>query len=173
MTIQGLRDGCAPGALLRSLFALNASFSQKEQSSPADITGSSKLKLEIPKTPTPAPDFELKDSPGKQFFLDELRGKVVFLNFWATWCPPCIEEMPAMEKLHAELEKAGLVILAVNFQESPERVQDFFAKHKLTFTPLLDRDGKVAELYQARALPVTVTINKRGEMAARAIRIKD
>lgn len=97
----------------------------------------------------------------------------MFLNFWATWCLPCIEEMPAMEKLHHELEKEGLVILAVNFQEDPERVKEFLTKHDLTFRALLDRDGKVSELYQTWALPVSVIINKGGEIAARAIGTKD
>jgi peroxiredoxin len=81
--------------------------------------------------------------------------------------------MPAMEKLHQELQKDGLVILAVNFQEGPERVKEFLSKHNLTFTALLDRDGKVAELYQAWALPVSIIINKRGEIAARAMGSKD
>ena len=97
----------------------------------------------------------------------------MFVNFWATWCPPCIEEMPAIEKLHQELQKDGLVILAVNFQEAPERVKEFLSKHNLTFTALLDRYGKVAELYQAWALPVSIIINKRGEIAARAMGSKD
>ena len=78
-----------------------------------------------------------------------------------------------MERVHQELQKDGLVILAVNFQEGPERVQEFLAKHNLTFTALLDRDGKVSELYQAWALPVSVIINKHGELAARAIGSKD
>jgi thiol-disulfide isomerase/thioredoxin len=115
----------------------------------------------------------LKDPGGKPLSLSELRGKVVFVNFWATWCLPCIEEMPAMEKLHQELQKDGLVIFAVNFQEGPERVKEFFAKHNLTFTAVLDHDGKVAERYQAWALPVSVIINKRGEIVARAMGSKD
>ena len=151
-------------------YSPKGNLSQKEQSPAAVVEDSTnKLRLEIPKTPTVGPDFELKDLAGKQLTLKELRGKVVFLNFWATWCPPCIEEMPAMERLHQELQKDGLVILAINFQEGPERVQEFFAKHNFTFTALLDRDGKVSELYQAWALPVSVIINKRGELAARAM----
>ena len=78
-----------------------------------------------------------------------------------------------MEKLHQELQKEGLVILAINFQERPERVKEFLTKHNLTFTALLDRDGKVAELYQAWALPVSVIINNRGEIVARAMGAKD
>ena len=155
-------------------YRLTDDFSPQEQSPTAIVEGSAnKLRLEVPKKPGPAPAFALKDLAGKQVGLKELRGKVVFLNFWATWCPPCIEEMPSMEKLHQELEKDGLVTLAVNFQESPAQVKEFFTKHNLTFTALLDRDGKVSELYQAWALPVSVIINKRGEIAARAMGSKD
>ena len=155
-------------------YTLEGGFCQKGQTA-VDAVGSNvkKLGIEILEKKTAAPDFTLKEPAGTQIALKELRGRVVFLNFWATWCPPCIEEMPAMERLHQELQKDGLVILAVNFQEGPERVKEFFAKHKFTFTPLLDRDGKVSELYQAWALPVSAIINKRGEVAARAIGSKD
>jgi peroxiredoxin len=157
-----------------ALYGFKAGFYQKEQSSvPITASSSRALKLEIPKTATRAPEFELSDSAGKRQALKELAGKVVFLNFWATWCPPCIEEMPAMEKLHRELGDEGLVVLAVNFQESPERVKQFLSEHNLTFTALLDRDGKVAEQFQAWALPVSVIVNKRGEIAAKAVGIKD
>ena len=157
-----------------AFYGLKGGFSRHEQSPPPVVEdGANKLKLEIPKTFTTAPDFELKDPAGKQLNLRELRGKVVFLNFWATWCPPCIEEMPSMEKLHQELEKDGLVIVAIDFQESPARVKEFFTEHRLTFMALLDRDGKVSELYKAWALPVSVVINKRGEIAARAVGAKD
>jgi peroxiredoxin len=153
---------------------LKADFSRKEKGPvPVGETRAKKLRVETPERKTAAPDFILKNHAGKQFALKELRGKVVFLNFWATWCPPCIEEMPAIEKLHRDLEKEGLVILAVNFQESPERVRDFFREHNLTFTALLDRDGKVFELYQAWALPVSIVINKRGEIVGRAMGSKD
>jgi peroxiredoxin len=157
-----------------AFYNLKGNFSQRERSPAAVVEdAASKLKLEFPQAATPAPEFALKDPAGKQLSLKELRGNVVFLNFWATWCPPCIEEMPAMEKLHHELEKDGLVIWAVNFQEGPERVKEFFTKHNFTFTALLDPDGKVAELYQAWALPVSVVINKRGEIAAKAMGSKD
>jgi peroxiredoxin len=155
-------------------YNLKGGLSQQEQSSVTVVEDSTKkLRLEFPKTPAAAPNFELKDPAGKPLSLKDFRGKVVFLNFWATWCPPCIEEMPAMEKLHQELEKDGLVMLAVNFQEGPERVKEFFTQHNLTFTPLLDRDGKVTEQYQAWGLPVSVVINKRGQIAARATGSKD
>jgi len=157
-----------------AFYSLKPDFSHQERSPAVVVKDSTnKLRLELPKAPTAAPEFELKNPAEKQLSLRDLRGKVVFLNFWATWCPPCIEEMPAMEKLHQELEKDGLVILAVNFQESAERMKDFFTQHNLTFTALLDHNGKVSELYQAWALPVSVVINKRGEIAAKAMGSKD
>jgi peroxiredoxin len=157
-----------------AFYGLRGGPSPNEQSPAAVVErDTKKLRLDIPKTPTAAPNFELKDPAGQPLSLSELKGKVVFVNFWATWCLPCIEEMPAMEKLHQELQKDGLVILAVNFQEGPERIKEFLAKHNLTFTALLDHDGKVAERYQAWALPVSVIINKRGEIVARAMGSKD
>lgn len=153
---------------------LKGDFSQDKQGPvPVGETRAKKLGVETPERKTAAPDFTLKDHAGKQITLKELRGKVVFLNFWATWCPPCIEEMPSIEKLHRYLEKKGVVILAVNYQESPQRVGEFFRQHNLTFTALLDRDGRVLELYQAWGLPVSVVINKRGEIVARAMGSKD
>ncbi len=155
-------------------YGLRGHFSRKEQLSQIVVQSSTnKLGVEILKAPTPAPEFELKGPAGKPLSLSELKGKVVFVNFWATWCLPCIEEMPALEKLHQELQKDGLVILAVNFQEGSARVKEFFTEHNLTFTPLLDRDGKVTERYQAWALPASVIINKRGEIAARAVGSKN
>jgi len=156
-----------------AFYGLRGDFSQNEQAPSVVQGGENKLRLEILKTPIPGPEFVLKDTAGNQINLLQLRGRVVFVNFWATWCLPCIEEMPAMEKLHQELQKDGLVILAVNFQEGPERIKEFLAKHNLTFTALLDHDGKVAERYQAWALPVSVIINKRGEIVARAMGSKD
>ena len=156
-----------------AFYGLRGDFSQNEQAPSVVQGGENKLRLEILKTPIPGPEFVLKDTAGNQINLLQLRGRVVFVNFWATWCLPCIEEMPAMEKLHQELQKDGLVILAVNFQEGPERIKEFLATHNLTFTALLDHDGKVAERYQAWALPVSVIINKRGEIVARAMGSKD
>lgn len=153
---------------------LNESPAQQEHSAPAISQRiPNKLRLDIPKTPNAAPVFELMDPAGRKGSLKELRGKVVFLNFWATWCPPCVEETPAMEKLHHKLEKDGLVVLAINYQEGPNRVKEFLDAHNLTFTVLMDRDGKVTERYQAWALPVSVIINKRGEIAAKALGARD
>ncbi len=120
-----------------------------------------------------APDFTLADLNGRRIRLGSLKGKVVFLNFWATWCPPCILEMPTMEKLHREFGSKGLVILAVNFRESPKQVKAFLKEHQLTFTTLLDPKGKVFELYQAWSLPTTTFVNKKGQAVGKVIGYRD
>lgn len=132
-----------------------------------------KLNIEKLDSRVSAPDFTLKDLHGNLVSLKDLRGKVVFLNFWATWCPPCRLEMPTMEKLHKELGGRGLVILTINFQEGPEEIKEFFREHGLTFTTLLDRKSKVFGLYQAWSLPTTYLINKRGEIVGRVIGYRD
>jgi cytochrome c biogenesis protein CcmG, thiol:disulfide interchange protein DsbE len=129
--------------------------------------------LRDPERTTTAPDFGLDDFTGKRMTLKEQRGKVVFLNSWATWCPPCIQEMPTMEKLHPDLGKDGLVILAINFQETPGQVKEFFREHGLTFTALLDRDREVFELYQAWSLPMSAIVNKRGELVGKISDYRD
>src|SRR5688500_700889 len=96
-----------------AFYNLKRGFSEKEERLSSVVeTNVKKLGIEIPERKTAAPDFMLKDPGGKHVALKDLRGKVIFLNFWATWCLPCIEEMPALEKLHRDLEKEGLVILA-------------------------------------------------------------
>ena len=128
-----------------------------------------KLGIERPEKKILAPDFALEDLSGKRMNLKSLRGKVVFLNFWATWCVPCRQEMPSMEKLHRELVGQGVEVVAVNFRESKTEVSKFFDELGLTFTALLDRDGKVFEEYGAWSLPLSYFINRNGEFVGKAI----
>lgn len=128
-----------------------------------------KLGIERPEKKILAPDFALEDLSGKRISLRSLRGRVVFLNFWATWCVPCRQEMPSMEKLHRELMGQGLEVVAVNFRESKTEVSKFFDELGLTFTALLDQDGKVFEEYGAWSLPLSYFINRRGEFVGKAI----
>lgn len=132
-----------------------------------------KLKIERPKEKVPAPDFTLEDLNGRKVSLKGLKGKVIFLNFWAIWCPPCVQEMPTMEKLHKTFGQKGLTVLAINYREDAKEVKEFFSKHKLTFIALLDLDGKVSERFRAWGLPVTVIINKRGEIVGKVIGSRD
>ena len=112
-----------------------------------------------------APDFTLDTLDGKRVALSELRGKVVVINFWATWCLPCREETPALEKSYAQYKDSGVVILGVNLtdQDSIREVESFVQEFRLTYPILLDRDGTVSNtLYQIRGLPTTFFVNREG-----------
>lgn len=107
-------------------------------------------------------DFELEDLNGNKITLSELKGKKVFLNFWATWCPPCKTEMPDIEKLYQETKDSDVVILAVNVGEDKKTVQDFITKNNYTFTVLLDTTGEVSQLYQVTGIPTSYFIDTEG-----------
>ena len=104
-------------------------------------------------TPTAAADFELPDHRGNVLHLGAQRGKVVFINFWATWCPPCIHEMPMMEQLYQSLRQQSFAIWAVNMQESQEDVGRFMASKRFHFPALVDVEGAIASRYLVRGLP--------------------
>ncbi|MFQ5520026.1 MAG: redoxin domain-containing protein, partial [Candidatus Methylomirabilia bacterium] len=123
--------------------------------------------------PEPAPGFTLSTPDGKTASLSDFSGKIVFLNFWATWCPACREEMPSMERLWSQFQSKGLVILAVDMEESREQVRRFIEVHGLTFPTLLDSDGRVSARYGIRFIPTTVVIDRGGRMIARVIGPKD
>lgn len=110
----------------------------------------------------PAPEFSLADTGGTMVSLRELRGKVVLINVWATWCPPCRAEMPAIQAVYEQYRDQGFVVLAVNFREDPAAVTTYLAEQGLTFPALLDYDGAVGAAYQARALPASFFVDRRG-----------
>ena len=120
-----------------------------------------------------APAFELTTTGGKTVALAGLKGQVVFLNFWATWCPPCREEMPSMERLHQEFKEQGLAVLAVNIQESPKQAERFMRDFRLTFPALLDAEGKVSGLYSVRGLPSTYLVDRTGRVVGQAVGARD
>lgn len=109
-----------------------------------------------------ASDFELKDMNGNTVKLSDFLGKKVMINFWATWCKFCVQEMPDLMKLQ-EAHKDDLVILYVNVGESKEKVQEFIDEQKLTGTILLDEKMEVAKMYGVDAYPTTFAINEKGE----------
>ena len=112
-------------------------------------------------------DFALTDVNGEQVKLSELAGRPVIVNFWATWCAPCRVEMPELEAAYQAHADEGLVILALDQQESREDVATFFEELGLTFTAVLDDEGTVSELYGvANILPTTFFINGAGEVTA-------
>jgi peroxiredoxin len=123
--------------------------------------------LEPMKEGGPTPDFTLPTPAGKKVSLRNFRGKLVFLNFWASWCLPCREEMPAMERLYREFKDKGLVVFAVNVKDSQKKAVDFVQELKLTYPVALDADGQVGLLYGAWGLPTSYLIGRSGEGLAR------
>jgi peroxiredoxin len=110
----------------------------------------------------PAPDFTLQSDRGQSFGLADLRGQVVVLNFWATWCPPCRAEMPALEEVYQARRSDGLVVLAVDQAEAPSLVSAFREELALTFPLLLDPGYVVSDDYRVRLLPSTFFIDRAG-----------
>ena len=111
-----------------------------------------------------APGFTLETIEGESITLSDLRGQVVLVNFWATWCPPCKAEMPAFEQTYKDYTDEGFVILAVNAiqQDSVEAIDSFRAANGLTFPILLDTNGDINRAYQVRSLPTSFFVGKDG-----------
>ena len=120
-----------------------------------------------------APDFTLEDLAGNSHALSDYRGKIVFLNFWATWCPPCRAEMPSMQKLHQSWDQNKYVMLAVNVGQHKSAVKDFIERHDYTFLVLLDPDAKVAREYYARSIPLTYVIDRDGRIKKKIFGARD
>jgi thiol-disulfide isomerase/thioredoxin len=110
-----------------------------------------------------APDFNLRDANGSMASLGGYRGSLVLLNFWATWCAPCREEMPSMEQLSRNFGGQGFAVVAVNQRENPALVNTFMKTHGLNFAAPLDTDGRVAASYRVYGIPVTYLIDGNGQ----------
>jgi peroxiredoxin len=117
----------------------------------------------------PAPDFELMDTDGKLHRLSDYRGKTVILNFWTTWCPPCREEIPSMNRAWQQLQQEGVVMLAINMGEDEDTIFVFTADYPAEFPLLLDRDGAVIAQWPVKGLPTTYIVAPDGSIAYRAI----
>lgn len=112
----------------------------------------------------PAPDFTLPSLDGKKVSLSDLRGQVVVLDFWATWCPPCVKSLPMMAELYRENKDKGVTIYAINLREDKARVEAFLSEREIDIPVLLDADGSVAEKYNVEAIPQTVVISPDGRV---------
>lgn len=117
---------------------------------------------------TKAPDFKLKDLSGKELSLSDLKGKKVFLNFWATWCPPCKQEMPEIQKLYEETKDSDLVIITVDIGEPLGEVKSFIDKNKYSFKVLLDSNQSVATKYNITAIPTSYFIDEEGNIISKS-----
>jgi len=116
-----------------------------------------------------APDFTLKDLDGNTVRLSDFRGKVVFLNFWATWCGPCRMEMADIEEVHQEYRNRGVVVLGVDLRESAGMVRSFVQQGGYTWTFLLDTSGQVGTAYRVRGIPSSFFIDREGVIRAVAV----
>jgi peroxiredoxin len=118
----------------------------------------------------PAPDFTLPGLDGKKVSLSDYRGKVVFVNIWATWCPPCVEEMPSMQNLYQKLKSENFEIMAVSIDSQGAKVvAPFMKKYKLTFPALMDSMGTIKRIYKATGVPESYIIDKDGILAKKVI----
>src|SRR5437870_6073925 len=116
-----------------------------------------------------ADDFTVSTPRGESFRLGDQRGKVVMVNFWATWCPPCLEEMPAMERLYRRHKEAGLTLVAISVDADPKKIGPLVSEHKLTMPIGVDPKMELAQTYGVRALPSSFVVGRDGNLAALAI----
>lgn len=116
-----------------------------------------------------APDFELQDTNGKTHRLSDYRGRTVIINFWTTWCPPCREEIPSMNRALKRLEQEDVVMLGINMGEDEDTIFLFTADYPTDFPMLMDRDGAVIAHWPVKGLPTTYVVAPDGTLAYRAI----
>ena len=116
-----------------------------------------------------APDFELTDTEGEIHRLSDYRGKTVIINFWTTWCPPCREEIPSMNRAWHTLKREDVVILAINMGEDEDTIFVFTANYPADFPLLMDMDGAVIDQWPVKGLPTTYVVAPDGRIAYRAI----
>ncbi len=116
---------------------------------------------EIGKT---APDFTLKSLSGTNLKLSEMTGNVVLINFWASWCGPCREEMPLLNALHKKYEPLGFTVLGVNVEEDVNAAKGFLKNFPVDFPVLLDNTNQVSKLYEVIAMPTSVVVDRDGNM---------
>ncbi len=127
--------------------------------------------LSVVETMPEAPNFTLADMDGEQHSLSDFRGRTVMLNFWGTWCPPCVREMPSMERLYRKYKDKGFTVIAVNQFESEDMVFEFTGRLSIepTFPILFDKESRASELYRVKGLPTTYLIDKAGKIRYRAM----
>jgi len=127
-------------------------------------------KLLIPFKQRPsAPDFTLKDMEGEFYQLSKQKGKVIVLNFWATWCPPCLKEMPSMQRAWDKVKKDNILLWAVNVGETEDDIFAFSAEVEVNFPLLINEDQSVMQRWGVQAMPTTYIIDKKGRVAYYAI----
>jgi peroxiredoxin len=118
----------------------------------------------LPRVGSPAPDFVLKSASGHNIRLSELRGQVVLINFWASWCGPCREELPLLARLHQRYRGAGFALLAVNIDDDRGNADTLLRKLGVNLAPLYDGDKRVAKRYDVDTMPATLIVDRDGRV---------
>ncbi|MCU7851426.1 MAG: TlpA family protein disulfide reductase [Candidatus Thiodiazotropha sp. (ex Monitilora ramsayi)] len=119
--------------------------------------------------PAPVPPFHLRDLNGTFHHLSDYRGRVVIINFWASWCGPCREELPSLNRAWAALKEEGIAMLAINVGEDKAAVEAFTEDYPIDFPVLQDSHGNISQRWRVRGLPATFVINQRGEAVYQVI----
>ena len=152
------------------LFSLSLHFSAEG----AEEDLFSKIKISLIKGDQKAPDFSLIDLNSKKIGLRQFKGKIILLNFWATWCGPCKEEMRYLEVLHQRFKEKNFVLLTISVDyEGLKPVKEFINKHDYTFPVLLDPKCETLDLFDVKGIPTTFLIDKKGKMLGKAIGPRD
>ena len=127
-----------------------------------------------PRVGQPLADFTLPDMNGEPVHLAALRGKVVFINVWTTWCPPCVEEMPTIQRLYEQMHPKGLVVLAINMDAlGRQTVEPFLDRRRLTFPVLLDPESRTERLYRTAGVPESFIVDKAGLLVEKIVGPRD
>lgn len=159
--------------ILSAILAMPLAAQQTPPNMDATTEGLYRLGFGVPPQPIDAPDLSIPNLEGEEVSLSSLEGKVVLLNFWATWCPPCRAEMPAMENVYRELKDEGFDILAVSTRdprETRQKVEAYIAENDYTFPVLFDESGgAVPPFYRTGSIPTSYLIDKEGQVIARLI----
>lgn len=156
-----MKDRCRWATLMTAVAVLGAAWTAASATSPQETTQGH---IPGPRQGFLAPDFELERLDGGIFTLSETRGSPVILNLWASWCPPCRREMPALDAVYSEYREQGLVVVGVNItsQDSEDAAAEFVRAMDLSFPIALDREGLVARRYHMQAFPTTFFIDAEG-----------
>ena len=158
-----------------SLFAILIIFSSSSFSSETNREDLfSKVGIQAIKGGKKAPNFSLEDLKGKKSELKHFKGKVIFLNFWATWCGPCKEEMPSMQALYNQFKEKDFVFLTISVDyEGVKPVKEYIEKQRYTLPVLIDPKCETLDLFEVKGIPTTFLIDKKGIMIGRAVGPKD
>jgi peroxiredoxin len=114
-----------------------------------------------------APDFQLPQIDGNTVSLSDLKGSVVYVDFWATWCPPCRESFPWMESMHQRYQDLGLQIVAISLDQKSDLIKSFLKSHNASFTILHDSEGGTAEAFKVKGMPSSYLVDRKGNIRMR------